>query len=189
MIQNNISSINFGAKYLKTVDIKKLDKQTGQFYPTQASFVEYDPKNLHDLKTLVRTSHNWKKGLFVHVIAQKAGYLTQNLLPPQHNKIYILTSQNDNFNKIHAKYILGLADIEKLPNGKDELEYFEVNPKHKHGSENREYKNIGEAMMNELKNLCKKSISLYSSSEGTKFYEKEGFKIIDKSFLKYIWRK
>ena len=76
----------------------------------------------------------------------------------------------------------------KQPKGKDELAYFQVNPNYKYGSSNREFKNIGAAMINEFQRICK-VIRLYSSTKATRFYERNGFKLTDESMLEYIWRK
>lgn len=185
---NNISSTNFGAKYLKSLSVKRMNPQTAKYEKEKASLLEFDLTNQHDLITLYRTSKNWKGEPFVAPIVDNAMFLSQGMLDKNKNKIYILTSQKEKFNKIHAKYILGLASMSKQPKGKDELDFFQINPNYKYGSNHREFKNIGEAMISEFQRMCK-IIRLYSSTKATRFYESHGFKLVDESMLEYIWRK
>ena len=67
------------------------------------------------------------------------------------------------------------------------MEFFQVNPKYKHGASKREYKHIGTGILNSLKELYKNSIELSSTYEAAKFYEKQGFKITDNDLLKFRW--
>lgn len=185
---NNISSTNFNAKYIKSLNVRRINPKTAEYVKERVSLVEFDPTNEHDLITLDRTYKNWKKADFVSPIFQTAELMTSDTVERKRNKIYILTSQKDKFDRIHAKYILGLANMIKQPKGKDELAYFQVNPNYKYGSSNREFKNIGAAMINEFQRICK-VIRLYSSTKATRFYERNGFKLTDESMLEYIWRK
>lgn len=70
-------------------------------------------------------------------------------------------------------------------NGKNELKFFQVNPKLKYGISKREYKHVGAGILDSLKELYKNSIELDSSYQAAEFYEKQGFKIIDKDKLRF----
>lgn len=189
MEYNNISSTNFGAKYLKTVSVKKLNPNTARYRKNNISFVEFDPQNEHDLITLYRTAKAWKGANFALPIAEAGELIAHKVISPNKNKIYILTSQQDSFDKLHTEYILGMAHLNNSSRNSSELAHFQVDPKQKYGSKNREYKQIGTAMLNELKNLCKNSLRLFSSTSATGFYERQGFEEIDEAMLEYIWRK
>ena len=47
---NNQSQVNFNAKFLHNVSIKRLDDKTGEYKKFKAAFIEFEPQNKRDLE-------------------------------------------------------------------------------------------------------------------------------------------
>ena len=178
--------LHFGAKFIKNVNIQKYNPKSHLYTDAKASLVEFEPENSSDMMAIISTVKEWKEQLFAGAIAQRASYIAHGILNKDINHIYLLTTQQTNLDKIKPGKILGMAHISRGP-GTNELEFFQVNPKLKHGATKREYKHIGTGILNSLKELYKSPIELTSSYQAAEFYEKQGFKITDRDILKFRW--
>ena len=69
-----------------------------------------------------------------------------------------------------------------------ELSFLQVDPDLLHKKESPAYKNVGTGIINSLKQIYNKAIQLVSMYSVTEFYVKNGFEIVDKKQLRYIWR-
>lgn len=187
MINKTNSHVNFGAKFIKKVNIKKFDKLTNEFKPIEASFVKFDPKNKEDLTAISSAVDSWEGQFFAKSIADHASKMQSSELSQRHNQIYLLSSQKDNFENLEPSKILGMAKTEHWKHTPDEIRYFETKPDIKHSQKDRTIKDVGKAMIESLKELYPKRIELTSSTSAADFYEKQGFKLIDEAWLRYRW--
>ena len=54
-----INSINFGAKFINTAQIKKLNPQDKLFHPQKVSIAEFEPDNIEDVFALTLAAKDW----------------------------------------------------------------------------------------------------------------------------------
>lgn len=69
-----------------------------------------------------------------------------------------------------------------------ELMYLQVDPILLQKMEPPVYKSVGTGIINSLKRVYNKAIQLVSLYSATEFYVKNGFDVIDKEKLRYLWR-
>ncbi len=196
MITNYTNTPNFKAKFIDKTQVKKLNKVTKKYENIEASFLEFDPKNKKDLKTLKDLSIYWNESSFAWDICETAKAIVENFINPNTNKVYILTKQKDNFKSLKYNDVLGLADVESKENniGEDILEIhrLQVDPEFAINNNNLnkkipEIKHIGTEILNILKKF-NKTIELNSVSSALDFYEINGFKNINENPLNLRWR-
>ena len=188
---NAPNTTNFKAKFICNTQIKQINPKTDTYSPLKVSFLEYEPDNPKDLNALINTAKSWKGRLYAGRIAENASLISSGDMSKNKNHIYILSKQQENFNKLNTQDILGLAHlVSESKSMPDELRLFEVNPKFKYSRDKkREYKGLGESIISSLKKICNNSIRLISSYSAANFYEKQGFEIMDTDLLEYIWKK
>lgn len=189
MIQNNYTNLNFKAKFIQKTSVLKRDQNNKNYNPTLVSFVEYNPNSRQDLEAMYEAVKGWAGKHFAGEIILNACSLMLEELSRKNNHVYIITSQEDNFDKLNKKQILGLAQVENLEGNCDELKYIEVNPEVKRSNDGRIYKHVGMGMINALKNISQGQIKLISSYFAANFYESQGFRITNCGCLEYIWKK
>lgn len=183
----NSSNIHFGAKFINNVPIKKYEPSCNCYMYEPAAFVEFDPKNANDLKAIDSAVVDWRGQFFAEDILKKAILMNQSSLVGD-SKIYMLTTQEKNFDKLDGLKILGLAEMEQKPNQPSELVHIQSKPDTTYGSSNRKYKLVGESILNSLKKIYSKSIELTSAYWATNFYEHNGFEMIDPMYFRYRWK-
>ena len=179
----NFSNLNFGAKYINTTQIKKYDYFEQKYFPMQVSFVEMEPANKSDREALYDLLAEWKECEFVAPIVDSFEYLSN-----EDNKVYALTLQGRDFDKLKSSEIVGLANMDITKGNIPELSFLQVDPDLLHKKESPVYKNVGTGIINSLKQIYNKAIQLVSMYSVTEFYVKNGFEIVDKKQLRYIWR-
>ena len=177
-------SLHFGAKFIKNINIKKYNPKSHLYTDAKATLVKFEPKNQADMVAIISTAKEWRTEPFAGFIAQHASYIANDIISNHTNQIYLLTTQQNNLDKIKSGKIIGMAYMNQ-EDKKNELKFFQVNPKLKYGVSKREYKYIGTEMLNSLKELYKNSIELESLYTTTEFYEKQGFKPL--GYLRYRW--
>ncbi len=186
---NKLNSVNFGAKFLTNTEISKYNPKKKTYQPLNVSLVEIEPASNDDLRTLVNVAKGWGKNhTYATDIASTASGIAGDFLPAENFKIYALTRQDENYEKLNEHKILGLAQIELEKHQPAELAYLQVNPETAYASDTRQYKQIGTGFINVLKKIYNKAITLSSVYSATNFYEKNGFELIDPNKLRYIWR-
>ena len=188
----NISQINniiFGAKYITNAPVKKFNYIKAKFEPYNASFVQIEPSNRTDYSAIKEIVKNWEYGMFTREIFKTIQKLRDGELPDSLVKVYAVTKQRNNFEKLRDDDILAIGEITKKSDKDIELEYLQVNPDLIYDYEQKKFKHTGSAFLNILKGLNGiRSIVLNSVYSATEFYEQNGFKLIDSSKLKYYWK-
>lgn len=188
MYINTSYSTNFGAKFLTNTEVQKYNPKKKTYSPCNISFVELEPHNDNDLKTLYEVAKYWDSSSYAADVASVAAGIAKDFLPEDKYKIYALTRQTENFHELNPHKILCLSDIELADNQPIEIEFLQVNPQMTYAAKNAAYKNIGGGFLNTLKSLYNKAIILTSVFSAATFYEKNGFEIINPQKLRYIWR-
>lgn len=179
--------MSFRANFITKTPVLKYNPKINNYAETKVSLVEFDFKNSQDLMAIVNSVKNWKTKLFAGQTASNASMMYNNLLSAKKNRIYILTSQGNNFDKLNYKDILGLLQMSKVLSKSGEIEYFEVNPDVKFENTNRVFKHIGQGMIDGLKGLYDK-ISLSAFYEAIPFYDKQGFELTNPATLAFLWK-
>lgn len=185
---NNYSQINFNAKFLNNVTIQKLNPKTNNYIPTTASFVEFEPKNKEDFEAVQNAVKNWNGQVFATSIGTNAENIIKGTISNKINRIFMLTAQKDNFEKLDKEKVLGLANMEQLPNKPNELKYLQVRPDLKFGEKNRQYIHVGEGILKSIQDIYQDG-QLLASYSAANFYARMGLKLKDAYLLEYYWHK
>lgn len=153
--------------------------------PKQAYIVELDKNDDKDLKSLHNVSLLWSKEKANFVPYLFSDFIKDNEFKPDVNADHclMLTLQGDNFENIEPEKVLGVSlfseeDIE------NELNWLQVQPKNtaRFQPVNREYKNVGTAIVNYIQNVYEgKPIFVNSSNTAIDFYKKLGFESYDEN--------
>ncbi|MBP3847915.1 hypothetical protein J6I39_09235 [bacterium] len=184
-----ISSNNqtvFRAKYKNPYKIAKFKDGYGDF---TASFVEIEPHNEKDVSALENAIKYWEHDKF----GQNALYATRAARDGsqyyKYHKVYALTAQEDNFEKLNPDEILGVVHVGSVGDKKLFVEHLQTNPNYLYKSTPK-YVGIGSAMINSLKKYCN-MMSLFSSKEKSvkDFYLKNGFVEYGPGTNCYVWVK
>lgn len=180
--KRDVYQLNFKANFIKNVPIQKR-VSAEKFVPSQVSLVELDINNQNDIEALGKTAVLWerKASTFANYIYIDA---TKDKQYPDVEKehYYALTKQNENFELLNPNSVLALAVYAEKKDPMNEIMWLQVDPKTntKNASIfNREYKNIGTAIVDFLKSLSQKPLYVQSDTKATPFYEKQGFESMD----------
>lgn len=185
-MNNNITPVNFGATFIKSVEIKKFNPKTNLYKPIKASVVKYDVYNKYDLKSMKTAVRDWNGQVFAENIVENAGEMRDSDYKKAQNQIYLLTEQNENFDRLKSSKILGMANMKQWFDSSDELAYLQTRPDSMHTFKRRPFKGVGKALIDTMKDMYKK-IELTASYSAKQFYEKQDFKIIDPDYRRYRW--
>ena len=175
ILNMNIDSVNFGAKPINSIKIKKYDKNKGDFVDIPAKFVRLDADNRSDIKVLDKIAKNWKNADYIKKIATASHWM--KTLPIN---IYALTTQQDGFDKLKSSRILGFAEMRKDDNFPkyDWLYHLQVKPEaiNTEIGAKKGYQHIGKSIITSLKKIYH-NISLFSADSPylESFYKKNGF--------------
>ena len=104
-----INRINFGAKPINDVTIKKWDKQTKKFADYPAKFVKIDSENPIDLSVLNTLAQKWKDAKYIQQIATASHWM--NVRKYVEIDVYALTSQQKDFEQLRQNKILGVVEM------------------------------------------------------------------------------
>lgn len=165
----------FGAKFINNVNIGKLQQGAKKYCNFYASFVEIEAMNPDDIVALENTSKYWSYAKFADNIYRAACAVRNDSKFYKNNRIFALTSQEDNFEKLDSDKILGLVHVSPLEQESIFVEHLQVKPDIIYVN-NPVFKGVGTGILNSLKLITRK-ISLFPSSEKSvrDFYEKNGF--------------
>ena len=183
------TNLNFKAKFISTAQIKKFDKEAKQFLPHRISFVELEPENSVDVAAVDDIFNSWGKVDMLSKI--KTSFETMHFYPEElsNSKFYGVTVQASDFNEFNSESIMGIAEISPMPHKEIYLDFLQVKPDLKADVLERQYKNIGTAILNSLKEIFD-TIRLYSLKNSVEFYEINGFIPMAKgNFLEHVWEK
>ena len=183
---------NFGAKYSGSALIKMLNKGTATYSTRTVSVLEFDSASRKDLEALVKLADKWGSAKFSSDIASTANRLHFSSGNNSQEKIYILTTQNSNYNMIDVKQVLGLAETSCGDNYAVYVNFLQTKPslinKPNKSRKPKEFTHIGEGMLNLLKKKnANRPVYLYPLPDVVQFYERNGFKKISESPLKMKW--
>ena len=163
-------------EYMPTV--KELDANTLKYNDKKISFVELNSFNTNDMITLNNISKDWDKSMFAKSIYQDAQNINEFEDIDCNVKFYAITTQNKNHEKLIPEKILGLCEIKEEGYKKAFVEFVESNPE-SINNPYAKYKAIGNGIFQALKNYYD-NISLQSTVTALKFYERQGFKPVEK---------
>lgn len=183
------NKISFGAKFINNINVGKLNKNS--YIQDHVSFIEINPFNPNDIKALENIAKYWEHDKFAGNIYIKAKELSRRFNPEDASKIYALTCQMSNFEKLIDTKILGVTDgFVPFRNKKYiNLDHLQVNPDFIYGFK-KEYKGNGTSILNCLKNIYNR-ISLISlpSFSVKNFYIKNEFVEFPLNSNKFEWVK
>lgn len=186
---NMVSNINFCARFLKNIPVKKYADPS--YTNETASFIEFDLNNVSDVFALDDVSFEFGDDSFVNNIAFDAKNIYKNKGNDFNSvKIYGLTTQTDSFERVKPEKVLGIVET-KLSNSEPasrEIDFLQVNPKFVYSTGKPEYKRIGSAILDCLKDISRK-ISLNSSPNATIFYSKNDFVEVSPERRNFVWTK
>ncbi len=196
-----MNQVSFKGSFLNPINVKKLNEN--QYKDFQASFVELNPKDKADLDMLNKIQMTWR-GDFTDTIFNSA--FCSSVLDDDKKKFYALTSQQDSFDKLDYKKVLGVVEMNKCENT-NRIEFLQVNPDYitvkpkswlsklfsKNTNSNEKlpfFKRVGAAILDSLKKHTDKSLDLISVDSATGFYKKNGFSRKSLFYPAYfIWSK
>lgn len=187
MITNNYHNVNFGARFINNVKVKKYNSETNNYDDVKASFVEFDPKNEKDLKAVQTVGNSWYGQFIAKNVSDYAELKSENNWMAQNKKIYILTAQKNGFRDLKSDKILGLTMTSNTPYIGDEIDLLQTKPDCKYFSKDRPYKEVGKGIVKSIQKIYNKSLEVSSTAEGANFYVSMGFELIDKKSLRYKW--
>jgi hypothetical protein len=180
---DNNSRLNFGARFLKPVQIKKMSPRPKM---VDVSYIELEPYNKNDVKALNKVVKLWYDAFFIsdiNYIFRKMHY-EGNLLESK-PKIFALTLQKKNFDKLFPEDILGVMEVWKKDWG-SEVKYLETNPEFAARVPNAYYKDIVKCLVDALKEKCN-HFKLHAMYSAATFWERMGLKMVNSKHLEYEW--
>ena len=169
-----MDNIHFGANFIGRVSVKKKNIM-GRFKTEKVSLLCIDTLNKDDIQALKHTRETWKD-LTIHIY-EDANMFYQNKERSKFHHIFALSEQNDNFEKLQPEKILAESAISAYPTSKSiSIDYFQVHPKHNYFAKDRQFKKVGEAMLNAIKKIFEdREILLHAVPKSTDFYAKNDF--------------
>ena len=185
-IVNNNTQINFRAKFKNPVQILKKDI-SDHYVPHNAAFVELEPDNANDIKALANINRYWaERDQYVCNIYTTAIELRRNKDLNIFTRIFAVTEQNDNFEKLNDEKILGLAEVSTRKPKEYYISYIQVDPRNVF-SISPEFKRVGTRILDSVKAFANKILLSPNSHDTAKFYEENGFKPSKFSRSIYEW--
>ena len=170
------SNITFGAKFNSIAKVRMI-KPTGKSYKkADVSFVKFDKTNERDMFVLSECAKNWNDDEFAKSVYLSAQSIASDCESRITSEIYMLTTQDKDFDKLKAENILGLADVTLL--GSDKrilLEHLKVNPFIKN-DKSAQIKGVGTALLDSLKSMYTRIILISIDKDSVKdFYRRNSF--------------
>lgn len=184
----NNSKQYFGAQYVTKVQAEKYSNDEESYVPSKLPVVELDLLNKKDVRALKELNLFWQGSDYIMNICYDVNRVYNINQDNERTHLYAITTQKADFENLRSDEILGIAET-KHPNINEpvSLEYIQVSPDLQGVFYPSEYKHIGTAMLNFLKDRCKnKKIILTSAVNASKFYEKNGFKKLGTK-NRYVW--
>ena len=175
---------------------KVIDNNCRSYTNRYVSFVKIDPFSASDINALKLASDYWMPDRFVKNIYYAACALQNDSKFYKNHEVYALTSQASDFESLESDKILGLVHTAPFYGTPLFIEHMQVNPEQLPMysqypfKKEPEYKGIGTAIINSLKQLSDK-ISCFPVSEQSvkNFYIKNGFVKQPNTSNYYVWEK
>ena len=162
--------VNFKANLISKTTIKKYNPEKAIFLPKQVSFVEMLSSDKNDMKALKKTIRLFggKKSL------TRTAYYKAKENPAR--RTFVLTTQDDSFENIDYKNILGVTQVYKEKDNVNCIDFLETKPEFRRENNNRELKGVGRRILHSLKKLFYgETLSVNYLSSKLKFYIDNGF--------------
>lgn len=182
--------ISFGAKFISDATIKRYYNGQG-FKDYKASFIEINPKSQNDMISLGKIAKLWKGGntfaTDIYLSAQDVLWSSEPREPAIKNNFYAITQQFSNFFKLDSLGILGLLHLRTVFNNQSQILMFQVDPKNNMHAAFPEFKRVGTAMLDSIKDLFPKhNLIVHPVNSARGFYMSNGFEDIPYSLaMKY----
>lgn len=185
------SRINFQASFVNSCTVGKYLPLKNEYENKEVYFVKLDPLDKNDIDVLDNIADYWLDDIFSINIYNNANDIYQKNLKddvPYKEFFYALTTQKDNLEKLDYNNVLGICDGKMFSKRNVYLSHIQVKPEYIY-SYQPEYKGLGTAIINSLKNLYSQ-IELSSRTDKSirNFYIKNGFINKPDSKTKFIWR-
>lgn len=187
---------NFNGVFLNKAVAGKYNQKKGRYENIGLSFVKLNPHDINDIKTLESITKSWMYDTFSINIYNDALDVYNNKFKwkifeetRNENTFYAPTSQENNFEHLDYRKILGICSARELAERDSHLLNLQVKPDYIYKMQS-EYKGLGTAIITSLKNIYDK-IELFSSKSKSvrDFYLKNGFVNIGDSLTKFLWKK
>ena len=186
---NMDNNISFGARFVQKIPIKKYSFEDKIYKQATANLVELDPFDIKDVHTLGNIADEFGGDSFANnvYIDAKSAYKRNNRATTD-MRIFALTKQEDTFDKLKDREILGIVETSNKAEKSIEIEYLQTHPKFIYPWGPAAIKRIGSAILDCLKSFNDK-ITLRSSPNATFFYKKNGFEKVDPNKRIFVWNK
>jgi len=183
--QNN--NVNFGAKYISPAVVKQ--KIGTKWKDAQVNFIQLETAKTEDRKALGYVKYLWHEKNLTPAIEE------EGLVLGGAARIYALTSQADNFEKIEPSKVLGLMTTDRLGKGKESVEIFKIGTTPRYAYEQnkhaRSVRHIAKAMVDSFKELVKNNskarvVVNFAEPHDMKFLKKVELEPQHKEFVEII---
>lgn len=178
--------ISFEARFIKDVPIKKYSYFKRAYQEESSKLIEFDPKDLIDIENLENIAKDFGGDSYANNIFIHAKYLKKHI--GESGRYIGVTRQKDNFDRLDASQVLGVAELTNKAPKEIELEFLQVHPQYLKSYWPPSIKHTGTAIINYLKE-CYDKISLKSSANATFFYKKNGFTLVDRQKRLFEWKR
>ena len=150
---------NFTGNRVKTVQILKNNK------PFNATLIELTKLDINCVESL---AERWKTKIIEQILTSM--YIP--LIGVKNPKIYAISTQKENFQKVSPKNILGMFEVTERDN-LYALEYLEVKPTQTYGNNKRTFSEVGKACLDYIKTRFRhKDVEIYAIETAAPFYTK-----------------
>ena len=169
--------INFTGNFIHNSTVLK--RTSGNNYSKEkVAFVELDMKSSDDQQFIHAINDTWHCSKdFVKVMCDNFDYYHRNPDAPRPPQIFLLTEQQDFFEKLDPQKALGLTQTGKGLVNNIEIELLQTNPKYLNVDGKSDIRYIGTTILDSLKDFFGGSIlTLYAIEGTTQFYKKNHFK-------------
>ena len=176
--------ISFKANFVNNTNVQCLNRN-GNYKNMPVQFVELDIDSDLDMETLTKVKENWvAEDDYAKKIHNDFKDYHDKIKQNEAEKFYALTSQYGSCTNLDPTKILGVTQVYKDFENSLEIVYLQTNPKYKYGTEKREIKHIGKAIVSAIKENFKSScILLFTTNAGRPLYQKLGFKSIKDTMM------
>lgn len=178
--------ISFQARLINFSKVKRFSTLDNSYVQARAAFVEIDPNNMDDVKAIYNVAKYWEDEHFASNISHTVQQLCMGTLSAAKHKVFAITKQKNKLDKLDDRKILGIVELKKKNNSVD-IQYLQVNPEFIYSCE-PEYKYVGSKIIDCIKNYYKTLIKVRSEYSVTKFYEKNGFDMVNGNKFEYEWK-
>lgn len=176
-----MNNISFSGNYISPVHVLKKNC-CNIFLPHKVSIVELDTLNKKDMFALKNIGKTWNEP-YSDFICDDARMFFEKSERSLFHRFFVLTNQKDNFNNLQPDEILATTEITAFPTSKKiNIDFLQVDPENNYLARYRNYKNIGSALIEGIKNIFKgKEITVQSLPSALPFYLKNKFSSVSKN--------